>query len=234
MVNLLIINSGNRFPGQCTTLSSSKVLYCMEAEGAEIGNRTTHLALPACTKGMRSICTNSNSANGLLNLILRLEQSLFLFYNRENLVIIAGNTAKIYRNNSLSLFRNSCFHLVIIHLQAAFLHIYKHNLCTNMVDNRSRCRIGISRNDNLITCTNSQHAQCHFTAGSLAIQANAAINTNIFCNLSFQLFGFRTGSNPTTFNSIRNLLDFHVAHIRGRKRNIHRLHFYIAFFQKYI
>ena len=234
MVNLFIINARNSFPSQRTALSSSKILYCMEAEGAEIRNRAAHLAMPACAEGMCCICTNGNSANSLLNFIFRLEQRLFLFYDSKNLVIIAGNTAKVYRNNSLRLVRNSCFHFVVVHLQAAFLHVHENNLCAHMVDNRSGCRIGVSRNDNLITCANAQDTQCHLTARSLAVQAYAAINANILCNLSFQLLSFRTSGNPAAFYSVCNLLNLKLAHIRGRKRNIHCFHVYIAFFQKYI
>ena len=131
--------------------------------------------MPGRTKCMGCICHYDNSSDCFLKLIGWMEKLLFLFYDREDPVIVTWYSAKINRNDHFCFFCNSFCQLVIIHFQRIFLCINKNQLCPDMTHHRCTCGIGISASDHFIAFVDSQKTKCHFRTCSLRIQAYSSI-----------------------------------------------------------
>ena len=83
----------------------------------------------------------------------------------KNVLIIRYDPAKINNDDRFCFLRDSRFQCIIIHLRhmgdriAVFLDIDKLDCSTTMNGSGSRCRVGISWNDHLVSRTNTQHAE---------------------------------------------------------------------------
>ena len=91
LVNLLVINAQNWFPGSTTALGCGEILNRMERKRAEVRNIASHLAMPFSAKGMGTVSHYRHSAHSLLNCISRLKQRLPGLHDLKYLVVIADN-----------------------------------------------------------------------------------------------------------------------------------------------
>ena len=84
---------------------------------------------------MGCITANSDTAYHLLKISLRSKHLLLAFHDREDAVVIARDTAEIYRNHRLGFRSDSLLQSLVIHFETILLYIYEDDGCTHMVNN---------------------------------------------------------------------------------------------------
>ena len=84
----------------------------------------------------------------------------------------ADNSANIHRYYCLGFRSDKAVKTFCIYRERVGRSVGKHNLCPNMVDDRSRRSVGVGGCDYLVALAHSEHPQRHFHGGSAGVEAD--------------------------------------------------------------
>ena len=151
-----------QMPRQRATLCRREVLHGMKTKGREVSDRTYPLSLARSTEGMGRITTDRYAPQHPLQVRLRNKEVPLALHDRKQSVVVTRDTRQIHRDNRFRPRGDSPLHGLIVHLQTALLHIHEDQGSSHMRHHRRTRRIGISRDDHLVTLANPQQPQGHF------------------------------------------------------------------------
>ncbi len=211
-------------PRQRTTLRRREVLHGMKTKGREVSDRSHLLSLARSTEGMGRITTDRHASQHPLQVRLRNKQVPLALHNRKQTVIVTRDTRQIHRDDRLRPRRDSPLHGLIVHLQAVLLHIHEDQGSPHMRHHRRTRRIGISRNDHLVTRANPQQPQGHFPTRRLRTEADRFIYPYKRSHFLFQFLRTRSGGDPPRQYGVAYFRSLRLRHVRRRERHITQFH----------
>ncbi len=211
-------------PSQRAPLSRRKILYGMEREGREIRDFPSHSPLPLRAERMRTVRADDDSSDRLLERIGRTEQMLLRFNDRENLVVVAHDTAEVDRHDNLCPLGDGLCEFVIVHLDIVLLRVNEHELAADMLRHRRRSGVGICRNDHLVFGADTDQPQRQLHGSRRGIQTDDLVGMAICSDFFFKLLRSRSGRDPTGKNRFPDFACLGFRHVGGGEGDFASLH----------
>ena len=220
----ILVQPQLRPPGDRATLCGGQVLHGMEAEGREVGGAARGRAVTPGTEAVGAVGDEGDTSQRLLDRPRRCEQVAVGVDDRAQRRVVAHAPTDVDRDDGLGPRGDGGLQGAGVQPVAAvgLAGIDDHGGGAHMNDRGGRGRVGVGRDDDLVSGTDAQDPKGQLQRGGRGVQAGGPGGSTALRHLLLQGLGARSGGDPARTQCIHHFLALGVGDVWGREINTHQ------------